>query len=441
MRSIHIFATIAILAGCGEVTDSANQADAPTVSSVSPDRGGIVGGSTITVTGTKFQANNAGTPIVVVGRNQATDVTVVSDTELTFSLPANEDEGAVVDVTVATANGFATLPGAFTYNLRPIVISITPTVGRGTGGTAITITGRGFADAGTPMITIAGGTFAGTVVNDTTITATTSAVEAGTKAFSRLDVEVANDNGSTRLANAFQITKPGLIALEGGFAGNRIFHVDIATGDVAVIATTDMRVHGCATSPSGQIFASTGRREDPMLHRLARFDPLTGRVTVIGNLDDNSVVPPVNRGISTLTFVGNTLYGIDTESPSPTNRLVTVNTTTGAVTVIGATPMAVTRPTAIAVKDAATVYVVDRANQSLDTALVANSTLTTGLAFVGGGSSSIKGLVNVGGTLYMTERTSPAPIYSVMQGANATLTRIATAPVQLVGLCETPPTF
>lgn len=44
----------------------------------------------------------------------ATDVTVVSDTEVTATTPAGA-EGAV-DVVVTTAGGSATLAGGFTYN-------------------------------------------------------------------------------------------------------------------------------------------------------------------------------------------------------------------------------------------------------------------------------------------------------------------------------------
>jgi len=57
---------------------------------------------------------------------------------------------------------------------EPIVTAIAPTVGPGTGGTAVTITGAGFVKDS--VVSIGGGVATGvTVVNDTTITATTPA--------------------------------------------------------------------------------------------------------------------------------------------------------------------------------------------------------------------------------------------------------------------------
>ncbi len=437
---LYILALVAAI-GCGEVTDNVGKGDDPTIAAVAPATGGIVGGVTITVTGTNFQSD--GTPLVVVGGVLATDVMVTSDTQLTFTLPENDREGAVVDVTISTKDGFATMAEAFTYNVRPSVISVEPRIGRGAGGTPITIRGRGFQDAGTTAISIAGGMATNvTVVNDTTITATTAAVMMGTPAFEPLDVTFQNGNGDTTLKSAFSVTKPGLLALEGSCCGSqRIFHVDIGTGIVKSIVSAELKIHGCATSPGGQVFATTGRNKAPQLHRLVRLDPLTGVVNVIGPLNDTAVIP-LNHGISTMTFVGNNLFGIDTEQPTGANRrLVSIDPATGTVGVIGASAMNVQQISAIATRDATSVFVADRSNESLDNANTTSSVLTTGLAMVGGTNAPVKGLVNVGGTLYLSERNNPASIYSVMQGANAALTRIATVPAIVVGLCETPSSF
>ncbi|MBA3395111.1 MAG: IPT/TIG domain-containing protein [Deltaproteobacteria bacterium] len=437
---IYILALVAAI-GCGEVTDNVGKGDDPTITAIDPATGGIVGGVTITVTGTNFQSD--GTPLVVVGGVLASDVMVTSDTQLTFTLPENDREGAVVDVTISTTDGFATKPGAFTYNVRPSVISIEPRIGRGVGGTPITIRGRGFQDAGTTTITIAGGMAANvTVVDDTTITATTAPVMMGTPAFEPLDVSFQNGDGDTTLQNAFAVTKPGLLALEGSSNGSqRIFHIDIASGVVKSIVSSELKIHGCATSPNGQVFATTGRRQAPQIHRLVRVDPLTGVVSVIGPLNDTAAVP-LNHGVSTMTFVGNNLFGIDTEQPTGANRrLVSIDPATGTVGVIGAAAMNVQQISAIATRDATNVFVADRTNESLDSANTTNSVLTTGLAMVGGTGQPVKGLVNVGGTLYLSERQSPAAIYSIAQGANAALTRIATVPAVVVGLCETPSSF
>lgn len=82
---------------------------APTVRSVAPARGDIGGGSTITVTG----ADLTGTTAVTVGDHAATDVQVVSDGEVTATVPAGVAGPA--DVTVTTPRGTDTATDAYTY--------------------------------------------------------------------------------------------------------------------------------------------------------------------------------------------------------------------------------------------------------------------------------------------------------------------------------------
>lgn len=450
MKTSHIMlvACASVGIGCGSVSTDVSKTNEPTIDSLSPDSGGAPGGQTITVTGKHFQGT--GMPIVVVGDNSATDVTVTSDTQLTFKLPPGAP-GSVVDVTVATSSGFGSKAGSFSYNVEPVIIGISPEIGKGVGGTAVTISGVGFQNnnAGMPTLMIAGSAATNiSVVNDTTVTATTAQASADTKPFTPTDVVLTNANGTATLAGGFKVSTHGLIAVEA-CCGQRIFHIDLASGAVTKLGTSDIRLHGCATSPSGQIFAISGRPgSGTNASNLLKLDPLTGAVTTVGGLNDSG---NVSHGISGLTFDGTTLYGIDTEtgfnlttngSVAATNRLASIDPTTGATTIIGSTAMTVNRSSSIAVKDAANVYVVTRSNASLDVAAVATSTLTTGLAFVGGTGSTVKGLVNVGGTLYLADRASPqSTIYSITVGANATLNRLAAVPMQVGGLCETPPTF
>jgi len=82
---------------------------APTVRSVTPARGDIGGGSTITVTG----ADLSGTTAVTVGGHAATDVRVVSDGEVTATVPAGV--AGTADVTVTTPRGTDTATAAYTY--------------------------------------------------------------------------------------------------------------------------------------------------------------------------------------------------------------------------------------------------------------------------------------------------------------------------------------
>src|SRR5438270_6008666 len=91
------------LAACGSVSSTTSKPNEPTIDAITPANGPTPGGATITVMGSHLKGN--GTPIVLVGRNEATNVTATSDSQLTFKLPAGDQEGATVDVTVSTENG------------------------------------------------------------------------------------------------------------------------------------------------------------------------------------------------------------------------------------------------------------------------------------------------------------------------------------------------
>jgi hypothetical protein len=84
----------------------------PTVTSVSPNFGPTAGGITVTITGTDF--NNTGL-VVRFGGVLATNVFVMSDTQMTVTIPAHA--AGLVDVTVQTAAGTSPITAAdqFTY--------------------------------------------------------------------------------------------------------------------------------------------------------------------------------------------------------------------------------------------------------------------------------------------------------------------------------------
>jgi len=93
-------------------------AASPTVTGVSPNQGPGFGGAKVSVSGAGFKF---GVTSVQFGSVAATDVTVVSDSELTVTVPPSTgvvpSAGTVVDVTVTTALGTSPLdPGdQFTY--------------------------------------------------------------------------------------------------------------------------------------------------------------------------------------------------------------------------------------------------------------------------------------------------------------------------------------
>jgi len=131
------------------------------ITSLSPDHGPSVGNPTITITGTGFSG-----ALFVLVASAPVPFTVVSDTEITFSLPGLRGQ---VPVQVQTANGVS---GAATFTYDPILVvtGVSPASGPTTGGTLVTLSGECFTGAtGVTFGGVPARTF--TVVDDTTITA------------------------------------------------------------------------------------------------------------------------------------------------------------------------------------------------------------------------------------------------------------------------------
>src|SRR6185436_12254133 len=172
---------------------------APTVSAITPTSGTANGGTAVTITGTGFLAGAT----VKLGGTSATGVTVVNSTSITATTPAHAAGAVSVVVTNSDAQS-GTLTNGYTYtttNPAPTVSAITPNSGTTAGGTAVTITGTGFLAGATVKL---GGTSATgvTVVNSTSITATTAAHAAGA-----VSVVVTNtDAQSGTLTNGFTYT-------------------------------------------------------------------------------------------------------------------------------------------------------------------------------------------------------------------------------------------
>jgi|GEM_PF-2902597 len=105
---------------------------APTVTNVAPDNGAQAGGTAVTITGTGFHRTIAAggeadaDATVTFGGTAATNVTVVSDTEISCDTPAAA--AGAVDVVVTNPDGQdnSAAPGTFTYNAMPVVESVNP---------------------------------------------------------------------------------------------------------------------------------------------------------------------------------------------------------------------------------------------------------------------------------------------------------------------------
>jgi hypothetical protein len=118
----------------------------------------------------------------------------------------------------------------------------------------------------------------------------------------------------------------------GSIGGPQLYSINLATGQATVVGNTGITSTtggGIEISTTGAIFGT------PTASRFGTYDGVTGAFMNIANPDK----PAGGGGYGALTFIGNTLYGLNVGpgSPPPTH-LVTINTTTGAVTDIGASP-------------------------------------------------------------------------------------------------------
>jgi hypothetical protein len=197
---------------------------APTVTAVSPASGPTTGSTAVTITGTGFQPGAT----VSVGGTAATSVTVVDATTITATTPAQAAGAADVVVTNSDSQA-GTLAGGFTFYVAPTLSSVSPASGPAAGGTTVTITGTAFQPGATVSV---GGTAATsvTVVDATTITATTAAHAAGA-----VDVVVTNSDSQT-------------VTLAGGFSYLDPRHYYLAEGATAWTFETELML----LNPGGQ---------------------------------------------------------------------------------------------------------------------------------------------------------------------------------------------
>jgi len=353
---------VMLSAACGDDSTEPTQ-PAPTLTAVSPDNGSALGGTQLTLTGTNFVSGAT----VRVGGTAATQVTVVSSTSITCLTPAGTS--GLVDVSVSTSGGTATLEDAFTYNPGPTLTGVAPGAGTSLGGTALTLTGTGFTanNAGANTVTVDG--VACTSVNaasDTEITCTSPAGTAG----ATVNVTVSNANGAATLPGGFTyhpapaitnvgpdavgavsggmhhtITGTGFVdndagantVLIGGVACNNIVTVDdttitcdsppaIGAGATTLEVTNANGTGSSAFTYFNQIWGAEGGGCTPSLADCTFFviNPATGNSYTIG---------AIGFGVTGMFYVGGTLWGT-TSGGAPSN-LIVIDPTTGVGTLVG----------------------------------------------------------------------------------------------------------
>ena len=337
MIRFHAVLALALAStSCGEVTTNGNDNPPPTIEALTPDRGGVPGGHTITVTGSGFTRNDAGDNYVIVGEIAATDVVAEDDATLTFKLPPGPAPDAVLDLTVFNSNGFAVLPDAIQYSPYPNILSLSTSFVR-SGGDDLTIIGTGFEafDAGDPTVTI-GNVEAESVevVSDTEISVEVAPRPDNIAAFQPLDVVVTNANGVARLEDAFKYTKPGLLRFDWtrnvpGTTTISFIDLDDEEAPDIEITSFPFPVEGAALSNNGRIYviAQGQNRRNGGGRTLAIVDPLTGATQFIGPMEGSP-----QEDIREIAFIGGNLYGFMNAS----RQLALVDPDDGSYNIIGA---------------------------------------------------------------------------------------------------------
>ena len=388
--------------GCGDDAQEPwpTPTPAPTLTDVSPAEGSALGGTQLTLTGT----NLATVTTVTVGGAAATSIRIVGETTLTCLTPAGTP--GVVDVAVTTGGGTATLASSYTYIPLVTIETVAPATGSSFGGTKLTLTGSGFSsdEAGTNIVVVGGADCSDVnTVDDTQITCTSPSGTAGD-----VDVVITNDNGSATLADGYDYFSTILLADGGGEpapAVHNLYAFDARSGRMDLAGPIGFAVTAMDFHPTtGVLYGTTATRTGccPASGReLITIDPATGAGTLVGPTND---ADGVNHLIPGVTFVGDVLYGTD----GPGNNLVTIDVTSGLVTVVaGGRPLG---PGGAFAADAAgaNVYYMTENTSTLWSVDVSTGVFTAGPPLEGSGGSLIvmSGATFHNGWLYAIESSS-----------------------------------
>jgi DNA-binding beta-propeller fold protein YncE len=190
---ILVAALIAVLSLA--VATPALAVEPPTVTQVQPNSGNPSGGTTVTISGTKF----TGITVVRFGSTGAVSFTVNSENSITAVSPAGT---GTVDVTVSTGFGgtSATSPAdLFSYIPAPTVTKVEPTSGPAVGGTSLTITGTNLAGATSVK-------FGSTAASSFTVNSETSITAFNPPGTGTIDVTVTTPSGTSATSEADRFT-------------------------------------------------------------------------------------------------------------------------------------------------------------------------------------------------------------------------------------------
>jgi hypothetical protein len=259
----------------------------PVLSGVSPSEGSAFGGELLTLRGSGFASDQAQGHEVRLGAASASELSVVDDTTLTCRVPPGS-AGATVDIELSLSNGAARLPAAFRYRPAPTLQSLSPSGGSPLGGTLVTLSGAGFAQAGagTTRVSFGAGTASQVSVSDDTTL--TCRAPPGLP-LAQVDVRLQNDNGEGLLTAAYRYHAAPLIA--GLAPGN-----GPASGGTTVLLTGS----GFRTSVVGANAVTFGGRparsvttvDDARVRAVAPSGPAGESVAVVLTNSNGSAIAP-----------------------------------------------------------------------------------------------------------------------------------------------------
>ncbi len=144
-----------------------NIVNAVSISDVSPNRGSVAGGTTITIAGDDLSA----VTYISVGDRSVTSFTI--DDINTITAVTNWSREGLANIRIYEGNTYTIFEDSYTF-LPPTISSVSPNQGPVSGGTTVTITGEYFS--GTTDVSIGGRGVESFAINNNTITAVTSAV-------------------------------------------------------------------------------------------------------------------------------------------------------------------------------------------------------------------------------------------------------------------------
>jgi hypothetical protein len=300
--------------GGTSATGSADQFSyegAPSVTAVSPAAGPYAGGTTVTITGTGFDA--IPTTAVDFAGTSATTFTVHSGTSITATSPAEPagvSSAGVADITVTNETGPSATSSAdqFSYDAVPTVSAVAPAVGTTNGGDVVTITGTGFVVGST---TAAFGTNPATAVSCTSTLCTATSPGQGDGA-ADVDVTVTTPGGTSATGSADQFSyegAPSVTAVSpaaGPYAGGTTVIISgtptTAGSYSAVVTATD---NLGASGSAGFTWAITAPAPAPAPVSSNSASPVSSSKVTVANPGAQSdglgaaIAPQVNTATST----------------------------------------------------------------------------------------------------------------------------------------------